>query len=306
MVSQPAHSPSNGESTLLPPLSRLNLVAMRLHLRLTLIGFSLLGLAALTDQARAQEIFPDESLRAVIKEILVKKQINKEQIEEADLKSIFFLEARGRGIKDLTGLEKCTNLASIKLPENQIESVAALAELKNVQELHLQQNKISDIAPLGGMEKLQYIQLENNQVAKLDGLDKLSNLRSLYLSGNQVESLAPLAEVSKLTSLYLDGNKVSDLSPIANLKWIELLGLKNNQISDLSPLAGFTELRYTFLQGNPLQDLSPLVEMAKKDVDGEKRFAPYWFLYLDADSLPDAAKAQVAELESLGVRVNQQ
>lgn len=279
-------------------------VAMRLQLRLSLLCFSLLVLAAPAQSARAQEIFPDENLRAVIKEILVKKQINKEQIEEADLKSIYFLEVRGRGIKDLTGLEKCTNLASIKLPENEIESVAPLAGLKNVQELHLQQNKIGDIAPLGGMEKLQYIQLDHNQVTRLDGLDKLSNLRSLYLSGNQVESLAPLAEVSKLTSLYLDGNNVSDLSPLQNLKWIKLLGLKNNQISDLSPLAGYTELQYTFLEGNPLQDVAPLVEMAKQDVEGEKRFAPYWYLYLSVDALPEAAQAQVTQLQELGVRVN--
>jgi Leucine-rich repeat (LRR) protein len=128
----------------------------------------------------------DENLRAVIQEILVKKQINKETIEEADLKTIYFLDAAERGIKDLTGLDKCTNLASIKLPRNEIESVAPLAALKNVQELHLQGNKISDVAPLGEMPKLQYIQLEKNQVAALDGLEKLPNLRSLYLSDNQV------------------------------------------------------------------------------------------------------------------------
>jgi Leucine-rich repeat (LRR) protein len=281
-------------------------IAMRIRSRLFQLCCSLLLPVLFAQGAAAQEIFPDENLRAVIKEILVKKQINKEQIEEADLKSIYFLEASGREIKDLTGLEKCTNLASIKLPENAIESVAALAELKNVQELHLQGNKITDIAPIGGMVKLQYIQLERNQVTKLDGLEKLPNLRSLYLSDNQVESLAPLAGLAKLTSLYLNNNKVSDLSPLKDLKWISLLGLKNNQVSDLSPLAGFTELRYTFLEGNPLQDLTPLVEMARKDVEGEKRFAPYWFLYLDVDSLPEAARSQVTQLQELGVRVNKQ
>lgn len=252
----------------------------------------------------ADEIFPDEKLRAVIKEILVKKQINKETIEEADLKTIYFLDAPEKGIKDLTGLDKCTNLASVKLPKNEIESVAALAALKNVQELHLQHNKIADIAPLGEMPKLQYIQLEHNQVAKLDGLEKLSNLRSLYLSNNQVESLTPLSSLSKLTSLYLNDNKVSDLTPIKDLKWIDLLGLKNNQISDLSPLANFTELRFTFLEGNPLTDLSVLVAMAQKDVEGDQRFAPYWRLYLDVDKLPETGKAQVEELTKLGVRIN--
>jgi hypothetical protein len=59
------------------------------------------------------------------------------------------------------------------------------------------------------------------------------------------------------------------------------------------------------LEGNPLKDLAPLVEMARADVEGEQRFAPYWFLYLDVESLPDPAKQQVEELRKLGVRINQ-
>jgi Leucine-rich repeat (LRR) protein len=275
----------------------------RLLRRVPMILSSALLLAS-AGPAAAEEAFPDENLRAVIKEILKKKQIEKETIEEADLKQIYFLEAPKRGIKDLTGLEKCLNLASIKLPENEIESVAALGALKNVQELHLQGNKVKDIAPIGEMVKLQYIQLERNQVEQLDGLEKLPNLRSLYLSHNQIVSLAPIAGQSKLQSLYVDDNRIADLTPLKDLKWIDLLGLKNNQISDLAPLSGLTELRYTFLEGNPLKDLSVLVEMARKDVEGDQRFAPYWFLYLDVDGLPDAAKGQVEELRKLGVRVN--
>ena len=273
--------------------------------RLVLITLALTVTALQTAQAAADEIFPDENLRTVIRELLKKKQIDKEQIEEADLKTIYFLDADGRGVKDLTGLDKCTNLASVKLPNNAIESVETLAALKNVQELHLQGNKVSNVAPIGEMVKLQYIDLTGNQVESLGGLEKLENLRSLYLSDNKVSDLTPLSGLTKLRTLYLDNNAVSDLSPIKGLTWISLLGLKGNQIKDLSPLAGYTELRYTFLEGNPLEDLSPLVEMARADVEGDKRFAPYWFLYLDVDSLPDAAKAQVDELKKLGVRVNQ-
>ncbi|MFO1096074.1 MAG: hypothetical protein U0992_22625 [Planctomycetaceae bacterium] len=42
-------------------------------------------------------------------------------IEEADLKTIYFLDAAGQGIKDLTGLEKCTNRVD-QAAENEIES----------------------------------------------------------------------------------------------------------------------------------------------------------------------------------------
>lgn len=249
-------------------------------------------------------IFPDENLEKVIKEILKKKQIDKAEIEEADLKTIFFLEAEKKGIKDLTGLEKCTNLASVKLPGNEIASIQPLADLKNIQTLTLSANKISDLTPLAGLVKLQLIDVADNQIEKLDALAGLENLRTFWAAKNKIVSLEPLAKLGKIQSLILDGNQVESLAPLKDVKWLSTLRLQNNKVSDLSPLAGLTDLKYTFLNGNPVKDLAPLVEMAKKDVEGEQRFAPYWNVFIDVDTLPDAAKAQVEELKKLGVRVN--
>ena len=63
----------------------------------------------------------DPQLELVVKAILKVKQIDKPVIDEADLKSIFILDARNKGIKDLTGLEKCPNLVEVKLSGNEIE-----------------------------------------------------------------------------------------------------------------------------------------------------------------------------------------
>jgi hypothetical protein len=62
--------------------------------------------------------------------------------------------------------------------------------------------------------------------------------------------------------------------------------------------------RITDANGNPITDLTPLVTMAKSDVEGPQRFAPYWMLFLDVDTLPEPARPQVEELRKLGVRVN--
>jgi internalin A len=255
-------------------------------------------------QTASAGIFPDKNLETVIKEILKKKQIDKPEIEEADLKTIFFLEADKKGIKDLTGLEKCTNLASVKLPSNEIESIQALAELKNIQTLTLSGNKIADLTPLAGLVKLQLIDVADNQIDKLDALSGLENLRTFWAANNKIVSLEPLAKLSKIQSLILDGNQVESLAPLKDVKWLSTLRLKNNKVADLSPLVGLADLKYTFLNGNPVKDLGPLVEMAKKDVEGEQRFAPYWNVFIDVDALPDAAKGQVEELKKLGVRVN--
>jgi Leucine-rich repeat (LRR) protein len=84
------------------------------------------------------------------------------------------------------------------------------------------------------------------------------------------------------------------------------LDLKENQIKDISALTEMTELRFTFLERNQLPELSTLVDMAKKDLAGERRFAPYWKLYLTGNPLNEAGKSQVLELAKLGVRVSSQ
>jgi Leucine-rich repeat (LRR) protein len=88
------------------------------------------------------------------------------------------------------------------------------------------------------------------------------------------------------------------------MKWLSNLRIRNNKVADLSPLTGLDDLKFTFLNGNPITDLTPLVTMAKKDVEGPQRFAPYWMLFLDVEALPEAARPQVEELRKLGVRVN--
>jgi hypothetical protein len=56
------------------------------------------------------------------------------------------------------------------------------------------------------------------------------------------------------------------------------------------------------LAQNKITDLAPLVEMAKNDK--QKRFAPFWRLYLYENPLSDQAKnEQVAELKTMGARI---
>ena len=86
---------------------------------------------------------------------------------------------------------------------------------------------------------------------------------------------------------------------------MERLDLKDNQIKDLSPLSEMTELKYTFLERNQITDLSTLVEMAKKDIAGEKRFAPYWKLYPNGNPLSESGKAQLVSLTKFGVRIEE-
>jgi Leucine-rich repeat (LRR) protein len=73
------------------------------------------------------------------------------------LRHVWVLNAKGRGITDLTGLEHCYNLGEATLSNNAIQDVSPLAACRNLQLLDLAHNQISDVSPLGKIEKLQYL-----------------------------------------------------------------------------------------------------------------------------------------------------
>ncbi|OYW21776.1 MAG: hypothetical protein B7Z55_05450 [Planctomycetales bacterium 12-60-4] len=269
----------------------------------------LMGLMLVAPGAWSADVeIPDANLDTVIREILKKKQIDKldkaKKITEEDLATIYIFDASKRDIENIAGLDKCKNLAQVKLTGNRIKDVTPLAECTNIQSLDLAKNQIADIAPLGKLVKLQYLQLEDNQVPNIEPVAALKALSALYLSRNQVESVAPVAELPKLTSLYLEKNKVSDIAPLASVIWLSSLDLKDNQVKDVTPLASLTELRWTFLERNQITEIAPLVAAAKKDAEGDKRYAPYWNLYLSGNPLNDAAKGDLATLKQIGVRVH--
>src|SRR5579859_5912454 len=122
--------------------------------------------------------FNDKNLEAAVREQLREPSA---ALSDDKLKNVYVLEVDGKGIRDLTGLEKCKNLAQLKLTRNEITDLKPLKDLGNLQSLDLANNKISDVAPLAGLTKLQYLELSNNQIAKVDALKGLTSLSSLYL-----------------------------------------------------------------------------------------------------------------------------
>lgn len=253
------------------------------------------------ENAESRSPFADDNLEAAVRDELKKKP--DEKLTEDDLEDVYVLKARGRGIESLKGLEKCVNLALLHLPDNKIKELKPLAGLVDIQSLDLAGNRIGDLSPLSGLKKLQYLKLTGNRVKDLEPLKNLEKLSALYLEKNNVQSLEPLSGLKKLSSLYLADNEIKDIAPLANLTWLSSLDLRNNRIENVSPLKSMTELRYTFLNGNKIKDITPLVEMARKDAEGEKRFAPYWHLDLRGNPLNDAAKEQIGKLREIGVRV---
>ncbi|HMF35586.1 MAG TPA: hypothetical protein VKF17_03075 [Isosphaeraceae bacterium] len=93
-----------------------------------------------TRAAVAASPFRDKNLEGAIRSVL-KHEPNVELTDET-LQSVYILEATGKNIKDLTGLEKCKNLAQIRLTKNQISDLRPIRDLTNLESLDLPDNAI--------------------------------------------------------------------------------------------------------------------------------------------------------------------
>jgi internalin A len=212
--------------------------------------------------AWAQEpvVFKDPMLEAVVREAL---SIPTDPIMPADMLNLEWLEARRRGIKDLTGLQYATNLVDAKLDMNRITDLSPLAPLTALSALSVSANQVSDITPLSGLSNLVILLLDGNPITNIDPLARLTNLQSLDLTRTQVTDIGPLAGLSQMYMLSLQMNpQIADFSVIGTMPNLQYLVLGFNGIADIQFLAGLTGLIELNLAGNQISDISPLAGLA--------------------------------------------
>ncbi len=80
------------------------------------------------------------------------------------------LDARGRGIRDLSGIEFCRNLIWLDLDTNSISDLTPLQNLTSLAILNLDSNEVTDISPLAGLLNLDGLSLFDNQVGDIGAL----------------------------------------------------------------------------------------------------------------------------------------
>jgi len=204
---------------------------------------------------------PDPNLRAVVKDALGLKDRDP---TPADMLSLTALNASGKGIRDLTGLEYAAKLKHLDLSENQINRIAPLDGLAELEELSLADNRIADLGPLAGLTRLKSLNLARNRgIADITPLSALNHLVTLNLYDNQVRDVSVLAGLSRLRSLDLAGNDVTGLEPLANLTDLTFLHLAGNHLTDIRSLAGLANLTELNVEDNNIVDIAPLVELNK-------------------------------------------
>src|SRR5436853_618994 len=74
--------------------------------------------------------FTDKNLEDAVRAVL--KHEPKVELTDEKLQNVYILEAPGKEIKELTGLEKCKNLALLKLSKSQVSDLSPLKDLANL------------------------------------------------------------------------------------------------------------------------------------------------------------------------------
>ena len=201
---------------------------------------------------------PDPALRETVREELglpAAAPLTKDNMQELER-----LNADGRGIVDIKGLEFAQNLVDLHLGDdgNYVTDLSPLATLTSLRNLNVGGNQIADLRPIVNLMNLTGLSLWNNQVPDISSLGSLTSLTYLNLANNRVGDLSPLTNLRNLEVLDLFANEVENIVPLAGLKNLKELILTDNRVGDLSPLTELTELRTVLLKGNPIKDLTPL------------------------------------------------
>ena len=204
------------------------------------------------------------------------------------------LNANGRGITDLGGIEQLTQLEALDLAHNAIRDLSPLAGLRQLRFLDLGNNQIEEVSPLGSLEQLQVLILAHNAVQDLAAILELDSLHSVELTGNPLSGAAVAAQIAALRdrgvtvrvltpddgvdepsgpeSPVFDGWATGAFADLALQVAVDeaeastsgaLVALSANGrgIADLRGIEELTQLETLDLAHNEIRDLSPLAEL---------------------------------------------
>ena len=275
---------------------------------LVLLSFLPLNLSLAQD---VQDVsVPDANLAAAIRVVIG------DSITTETMLNLTELNASGRSITDLTGLEYAQNLTTLDLASNSISDISPLSDLTNLTSLNIQENSISDISALKDLTNLTFLSLAGNSISDISALKDLTNLTDLYLALNSISDISALKDLTNLTLLTLGHNSISDISTLANLTKLTDLYLVEINTSDISVLADLTDLVELNLGGNSISDISALKDLTNlrdlglsensiSDISALEDLTNLRELNLNDNSISDiSALEDLTELRDLGLLGN--
>ncbi|MHC5438702.1 leucine-rich repeat domain-containing protein, partial [Listeria seeligeri] len=235
------------------------------------------------------DTFPDEAFAKVIALQITGNDDTSQVVTQEQLDSITSLNASGKNITDVTGINQLTNLTSIDLSQNQLTSIAPITDLTSLTSLNVSNNLLS--------------------IVVITTAQNIPNLTSLNISNNPTITKLSIADQANLTSFSasLGGSQTSALEELtlSNLPALTQATGSANSANSIN-FSNYSDVLTTVkLNGLPKIQRANFDRNLIDDVDVHD-MATLNFLDLDSNELTEINKlADLPALTSLDVASNQ-
>ena len=208
-----------------------------------------------------------------------------EELTEEDLKRVTRVSIYS---KDIRGIEKLINLASVTILGNNLYDYTPLSKLEklktvkidstsmncidgsfslltNLETLEIRETKLKDVSPIERLENLTSLDLIQNQIEFLpENIGNLQKIENLVFVYNNIKNIEPLKPLINLKELFFHYNRVEDISPVKDLVNLTRLGAQGNQIKDISAVTDLVNLTYLGFDENQINEIPAEITNLKK------------------------------------------
>lgn len=130
----------------------------------------------LDQQDKNGNVVLDKQLQKHINKYNLNRENLDTPITKEDLlkvKSLIVVEAKSKGIKDVSGLEYMKNLENLTLEEVKLENIKFISNLRQLKSLSITYGELEDIGPLAELEHIESLSLRNNKISDLSPLSQM-------------------------------------------------------------------------------------------------------------------------------------
>ncbi|TCJ79622.1 UNVERIFIED_ORG: LPXTG-motif cell wall-anchored protein [Bacillus cereus] len=180
------------------------------------------------------------------------------------IKSLIVVEAKSKGIQDVSGLEYMTNLENLMLEEVKLENIHFISDLRQLKSVSITYGELKDIGPLAELEHIEGLSLRNNKISDLSPLSQMKKIKMLDLNSNDIKDIKPLFKLTPLKTLTVANNHISNanLAGIEQLKNVKSLSLSNNGLTNIEHITPMKKLVELDLSKNELENIEPLSRLS--------------------------------------------
>lgn len=176
------------------------------------------------------------------------------------------------GLKELTCKDKLTE---IDLYDNRIKHISKhVNELRQLTSLDLSFNNIKHVKHIHKLVNLENLYFVQNKIHSIENIETLQKLKNLEFGGNHIDEISEtLLQLPTLEQLWLGQNKISKFQNLDNLSHLRILSIQSNRITKIEGLDGLVSLEELYLSHNKLtklEGLDKLTHLNILDITGNK------------------------------------